>query len=557
MDSEGGEAGGGEGAGVGAEDVADGVVAGGGGLGGWGIAHDGEYEGGGAEGEGGLEVEGGVGSDDGGGCGADEGAGEVADAVGAADEREDASALVEGGDIGGVVEPGEHPDGPGAAHGEDERCEEEGVWSEGDADGDDGENAGGDEHGPAFAEAGDHDAGGDVEGHGADAAEGDEEACEGGGGAEFDGVEGHDGNDGALSDGEEEGGQVDGYDQGAGPERGGADVSVHVSMVGGGGRRSELTAGCAGVGVGCVGMELRDFVEVLCRADAGVRLRELDGKGELTRLLPELEAGRGFAQPALHAFDVLGHSLAAVEAVDAAFGEGETGLAFRAAIDWVDFEGWLARSVGGVPVAALVRLGALLHDVAKPATATMLEGRLRFPRHGPVGAEMMAERLPALGLDGEAAAFVTRLVRYHLRPAELVRNGPASDRAFRRFARDLDGEVLALMIVNLADGWATQGSRYTREHFDRHCAFVSYVLARAWAATAGEEPPPLVGGDDLMAELGLSGGRLLGAVLTSVRRAQLEGHVRTREEALALAREVSRQFGFEPGLWQDSRPGEA
>ncbi|MCX7617705.1 HD domain-containing protein [Tepidiforma sp.] len=278
--------------------------------------------------------------------------------------------------------------------------------------------------------------------------------------------------------------------------------------------------------------------EALLADDAGAQLRALDAAGRLTAALPELEAGRGFAQPELHAYDVLGHSLAAVDAVDAVFADGAAGRAFREAIGWVDFDRWLGREVGGEPIAALVRLGALLHDVAKPATATVVEGRLRFPRHGPAGADLMAERLTGLGLGEEAAGLVTKLIRYHLRPQELVRNWPATDRAVRRFVRDLDGEVLALMVVNLADGWATQGPRYTREHFRRHCGFVNYVLARAWAASEDDGPAPLVTGDDLITELGLSGGRLLGAVLTSVRHAQLEGHVRTREEALALARDV-------------------
>ncbi len=291
-------------------------------------------------------------------------------------------------------------------------------------------------------------------------------------------------------------------------------------------------------------MDEAGIIGVLAAPGAGARLRELDARGELTHRLPELEAGRGFAQPELHAFDVMGHSLAAVEAVDAVLGEGAAGRAFREAIGWVDVERWLARDIEGVPLVALVRLGALLHDVGKPATATVAEGRLRFPRHGPVGAELIGPRLATLGLEGEAAALVQRLIRYHLRPTELVRNWPATDRAVRRFVRDLEGEVLALMVVNLADGWATQGPRYTREHFRRHCAFVNYVLARAWAATADDGPAPLVTGDDLIAELGLSGGRLLGAVLTSVRHAQLEGHVRTREDALVLARKVLERPGI-------------
>lgn len=266
-------------------------------------------------------------------------------------------------------------------------------------------------------------------------------------------------------------------------------------------------------------------------------LRELDATGKLTAAIPELEAGRGFAQPELHYYDVLEHNLAAVAAVDAVLGSGEDNLQLREAIAWIDVEASLDREIGGVPLAALVRLAALLHDVAKPATAVFEGGRLRFPRHGPRGAELMGERLPALGFAPEATDLVTRLIRYHLRPRELIRDGAATDRAVRRFVADLDGHVLPLMLVNLADGMATRGPGYTRENYRRHCTFVNYVAARAWAV-ADEGEVPLVTGDDLIAELDLAGGRLLGAVLTSVRRAQLEGAVTTRHEALALARSV-------------------
>ena len=149
----------------------------------------------------------------------------------------------------------------------------------------------------------------------------------------------------------------------------------------------------------------------------------------------------------------------------------------------------------------------------------------------------MRERLPQLGLGEEATDLVARLIRYHLRPGELIKNGAATDRAVRRFVTDLDGHVLPLMLVSMADGMATRGPGYTREHFRRHCAFVNYVAARAWAVS-DEGEAPLLTGDDLIGELDLSGGRLLGAVLTSVRRAQDERAITTRHDALALARSV-------------------
>jgi len=279
------------------------------------------------------------------------------------------------------------------------------------------------------------------------------------------------------------------------------------------------------------------LLDALLATEASTALRALDATGELTSLVPELEAGRGFVQPELHYYDVLGHNMAAVAALDAALGPGDGNRELREALAWIDLDETLERGIEDVPLLALIRLSALLHDVAKPATAIFEEGRLRFPRHGPRGAELMRERLPSLGFGPAATDFVARMIRYHLRPGELIKNGPASDKAVRKFVSDLDGHVLPLMLVNLSDGMATRGPGYTRENFRRHVTFVNYVTARAWAANEDGEPP-LLTGDDLIAELDLAGGRLLGAVLTSVRRAELERAVSTKPEALALARSV-------------------
>lgn len=285
----------------------------------------------------------------------------------------------------------------------------------------------------------------------------------------------------------------------------------------------------------------RLLLEALSAPECAPALRHLDERGELTRLIPELEAGRGFVQPEMHFYDVLDHNLAAVAALDSVLAPGEANAELREALAWVDLDASLGRAVGGVPLVAITRLACLVHDVAKPATATIVEGRLRFPRHGPRGAEMMRARLPQLGLETEAVELVARLVRYHLRPGELIRAWPVSDRAVRRFVADLDGQVLPLMLVNLCDGMAVRGPGYTRENFRRHCTFVNYVTARSWAVSEvsdGGAATALLTGDDLITELDLESGRLLGAVLTSVRHAQFEGIISDRDAALSLARSV-------------------
>ena len=54
------------------------------------------------------------------------------------------------------------------------------------------------------------------------------------------------------------------------------------------------------------------LLDALLATEASTALRALDAPGELTSLVPELEAGRGFVQPELHYYDVLGHNMAAV-----------------------------------------------------------------------------------------------------------------------------------------------------------------------------------------------------------------------------------------------------
>ncbi|GBD37433.1 CCA-adding enzyme [bacterium HR36] len=63
---------------------------------------------------------------------------------------------------------------------------------------------------------------------------------------------------------------------------------------------------------------------------------------------------------------------------------------------------------------------------------------------------------------------------------------------------------------------------------------------REWPAEV-LNPPPLITGEDLL-EMGLQPGPIFGKILQSVRDAQLDGAVPTREEALHLARQLARQY---------------
>ena len=169
----------------------------------------------------------------------------------------------------------------------------------------------------------------------------------------------------------------------------------------------------------------------------------------------------------------------------------------------------------------------LLHDVAKPRTAVVDEtGRIRFNGHDRIGAEMTEEIMRRLRFSGAEIDATVEMVRQHMVFKDVPKMRVAKLRRF--MARPtFDGE-LELHRVDC------EGSHRMLDNYE--------FLLRKRDEFANEPivPPPLVRGDDLIA-LGLKPGPKFGKILEAIETRQLEGNLRSREEALDwLKREYAR-----------------
>ena len=278
---------------------------------------------------------------------------------------------------------------------------------------------------------------------------------------------------------------------------------------------------------------LRDeLVAILSEPVAGRGLRVLDEIGILPALLPESQAMRGTAQPLPHRFDVWEHSLRAVEGADALAASPEDlapwGEALRA---------HLAEDLGdGLTRREALKLAALLHDVAKPQTRAVIEGKVRFIGHELLGAERAAEIAGRFRLSGRATAVVERLVRQHLRPMHLAQAGGVTRRARYRFFRDLGDDARDLLLLALADAAAVGGEEPYQVWRGRGGAVVSELMAGAAEEERTAAAPALLRGEDVMEAFGLPPGPEVGRLLARAREAQALGLVTTRQEALAWLR---------------------
>ena len=179
-----------------------------------------------------------------------------------------------------------------------------------------------------------------------------------------------------------------------------------------------------------------------------------------------------------------------------------------------------------------VMLGALCHDLGKPSTTAVLDGRIRSLDHEQAGVDptvSLLDRLNVHSIDGfDVRAQVIGLVAHHLKPGAFRQAPYVSDGAFRRLAQKVDLELLAR--VARADCLGRTGN------FD--CSAMDWFLERARAlGVEHQAPAPLLLGRHLLA-LGLAPGPRIGEILKLVYEKQLDGEVTSVEAGIEEARRL-------------------
>ena len=284
---------------------------------------------------------------------------------------------------------------------------------------------------------------------------------------------------------------------------------------------------------------LRDqFLLILAGDGARGQLEVLDRLDLLCRMFPELAETKGVDQPRFHYWDVWNHLLHTVGFAELVT-RGHQHSALYSLAPWTEEQAsYFAQEVSdGHSRRTLLKLAALLHDIAKPQTKKPdVTGRIRFLGHSELGADMARQRLNQLRFSSRGVSLVARMVRYHLRPAQLRNAGQApSLRAIHRYYREVKYAAVDTVYLAMADYLAAKGPEITAEHWAEHARMLTYVLQAGPQQAPARGPARLVTGRDLMERLGLPPGPQLGRLLEQIDEARAAGEVATPEEALALA----------------------
>ncbi|MFC2057139.1 CCA tRNA nucleotidyltransferase [Chloroflexota bacterium] len=282
-----------------------------------------------------------------------------------------------------------------------------------------------------------------------------------------------------------------------------------------------------------------ELLRLLSIPGGGKFLTYLDELGLLTAVFPELVQTKEVRQPKEHFWDVFDHSLQTVTAVDFLLRQGAWEYAGGEVLAAVPWSAVLAQHFdqeisSGSTRRSLLKLAAFLHDVSKPQTKALVNGRIRFLEHAKEGAAIAANILEKLRFSTKEIKLVEMLVRHHLRPSQMSQGGLPTHRAIYRYFRDTEEASIDTLFLNLADHLATRGPNLDLANWQEHTRLVDYVIGQHFNQENIVHPPKLVDGHDIINIYSMIPGPEVGEVLEAVREAQASGEVATRQEALSF-----------------------
>jgi len=261
-----------------------------------------------------------------------------------------------------------------------------------------------------------------------------------------------------------------------------------------------------------------------------VFLKDMDEIGILEKIIPEIKIMRKVKQGPYHHLDVWCHSLETLNQLEILIKERDRDRNLREYLSEI--------IVADRRRKELIKLGAILHDIGKPLALRKREGKTIFHGHERIGQSLTENICRRLKLSIKEEDVIKKIVYWHLRPGYLSDNRLITPRAKFRYFRDTQDEGVSILLISVADYRATRGPLTKEEERKRHEEVVSDLIKEFFKKKKEKKLPRILTGYDLVEKLKLTPGPIFGKILNKVVELQAIGEIRTKKEALEVAKEM-------------------
>ena len=191
----------------------------------------------------------------------------------------------------------------------------------------------------------------------------------------------------------------------------------------------------------------------------------------------------------------------------------------------------------------LLKFIAIFHDCAKPKCAKKIGKVMRFLGHEQIGAKYIKTIMKNLKMSNKETDYAEAVVLHHMRPSNLLKAETVTEKAKLRLFRDIGNTVPDLLLLALADWHSYKPLKiYSKKHLKLQEKYVSAFMKSYFEILTKPPKEKIIDGNVLMKELNIKPGKIVGKLLNVINEQYDEGLIKTKKEAVALAKKEMKNY---------------
>tara|TARA_B100000676_G_scaffold312899_1_gene389679 strand:- start:1872 stop:3347 length:1476 start_codon:yes stop_codon:yes gene_type:complete len=293
----------------------------------------------------------------------------------------------------------------------------------------------------------------------------------------------------------------------------------------------------------CAPERIHDELMTIMSFDFGTMnaIKQLNNLDLLFNLIPELKLGVNEDQPKEHYWDIFEHNVQTVGYFENIIHSNNIETWILDEIYWnpqlKDY--FMNDNISGYSRYSMVKVACLLHDIAKPHTKTIDNERIRFKGHHREGAIISEKLLKNLRFSKKHIRGISTIIDHHLRPGQMSHEGQLpSDKAIYRFFRSSEDFAIDTIYLNLADYLAARGPLLEKQEWIDYVTKVNHIYLQGTKQQDDPKYERLINGRQLMQELGLSTGPIIGTILEEIQEEVISGKITEYVDAIQYAKVI-------------------
>jgi len=256
-------------------------------------------------------------------------------------------------------------------------------------------------------------------------------------------------------------------------------------------------------------------------------LKTMGDNGIIEKMYPVFADVKKVPANSHHHLDLYNHSVEVVKQIQIIYDNSSEEI--KSHLDKIAF--------GGFSRLTHLKLAGFFHDIGKFSTWTIEENgtRHRFIKHDDVGSKMATKIFRQNKFSKKQIEYISEIIRQHIYPSQVIASPNINEKIYMRYIRKMGDNIIDNITLAKADRLSARGPLITDDIVETNINNLNKLLNYYLSIKDNLEPiPKLLTGTEIMKIKNIPESSELGDIIKALKIEQLDGNIKTKEEAISF-----------------------